>query len=362
MKIRLAILHFLPIECYPPIQNFLHIVARYNSDVRCFTTNGNIYSKINIANCKILRFGNSHSKLYLSYVLFYIWGLIKLIIFRPKNVLYCETISSLPALIYKKINPKARLFIHYHEYSTIEEYQSGALVSRLLHNLEKKNYSVAHVISQTNEERMLRFCKDNNIVRDNRFLVIPNYPPRSWRSVVMQDKKEILPCKMIYVGYTLHNETMFVDEIFDFVKQHKEFTLDCYLGVIIDDLSEKIKDAGNRIIIHPAIPNEELPNILPKYSIGLMLYRGHIPNYVYCASNKLFEYLSADLDVWFPKEMKGSYPYITNGTYPKVVKLDFENLDKIDIQDLISREKLEYMPTNYFAEDAFEELINRIKE
>jgi hypothetical protein len=226
--------------------------------------------------------------------------------------------------------------------------------------MEKMFYPLAYTISQTNDERMIRFCQDNNLIRDNRFLIIPNYPPRSWYSANSQDRQLISPYKMVYVGYTLHNETMFVDEIFDFIKQHKEFTLDCYLSFIPGDLSGKIKDVTDRITIHPAIPNENLPNVLINYSIGLVFYKGSITNAVYCASNKLFEYLACDLDVWFSEQMKGCYPYITKNTYPKVIKLDFENLDKIDIQKLVSKDGLEFSPVNYYAEDAFADLINHL--
>ena len=39
------------------------------------------------------------------------------------------------------------------------------------------------------------------------------------------------------------------------------------------------------------------------YHIGLTLYNGHIPNFVYNVPNKVFEYLACGLDVWYSKDL-----------------------------------------------------------
>jgi hypothetical protein len=110
------------------------------------------------------------------------------------------------------------------------------------------------------------------------------------------------------------------------------------------------------------IEYDDIPKLLTQYDVGLVLYKAITLNFKYNATNKFFEYLACDLDVWFPKQMEGCYPYITKDTYPKVVKIDFENLDKIDFHELIFKENLRYSRTDYFAEDAFAELINRLSQ
>ena len=38
---------------------------------------------------------------------------------------------------------------------------------------------------------------------------------------------------------------------------------------------------------HDAIPFDDLAEVLPRYDVGLILYKGHIPNYVQCAEQVL---------------------------------------------------------------------------
>lgn len=47
----------------------------------------------------------------------------------------------------------------------------------------------------------------------------------------------------------------------------------------------------------------ELPKELIKYDIGLVLYKGHIPNYIYNVPNKVYEYLACGLQVWYSKDL-----------------------------------------------------------
>lgn len=44
----------------------------------------------------------------------------------------------------------------------------------------------------------------------------------------------------------------------------------------------------------------DLPGVIRAYDVGVILYNGHIANYVFNAPNKLFEYLACGLDVWSP--------------------------------------------------------------
>ena len=111
-----------------------------------------------------------------------------------------------------------------------------------------------------------------------------------------------------------------------------------------------------------AVNYYSLPEILGGYDIGVILYNGHIPNYIYNAPNKLFEYLDCGLDVWFPGVMKGIYPYLTKGTYPKVLPLDPGDLSEWDLATAIDRDGLQYAPPAYYAENVFPELLSKIRE
>ena len=65
------------------------------------------------------------------------------------------------------------------------------------------------------------------------------------------------------------------------------------------------QNKSHNINFRGAISQSDFPLIISQYQIGLVLYKGHIPNYIYNAPNKLFEYLACGLDVWYPICMKG---------------------------------------------------------
>ena len=105
---------------------------------------------------------------------------------------------------------------------------------------------------------------------------------------------------------------------------------------------------------------EELPAILAQYDVGIILYTGHIANYMYNAPNKLFEYLACGLDVWFPSIMKGSLPYVTRQTYPKVLALDFTDLEHFNPDEAICRENHNPQPASFFYENVFDDLARSL--
>ena len=115
------------------------------------------------------------------------------------------------------------------------------------------------------------------------------------------------------------------------------------------------------IHIREGISYEELPNVLRKYDVGVVLYNGHIPNYVNNAPNKLFEYLACGLDVWFPEVMTGSMDYVNKNGSPRVLSIDFNNLNKFDMAAAIERQGSEskYL---FFCEEALKPLIDKLTQ
>jgi hypothetical protein len=60
-----------------------------------------------------------------------------------------------------------------------------------------------------------------------------------------------------------------------------------------------------------------LPQVLSQYDVGLILYRCRTLNFVYNATNKLFEYLVCGLDVWYPPCMLGLKTYARSTIAPR---------------------------------------------
>ena len=102
------------------------------------------------------------------------------------------------------------------------------------------------------------------------------------------------------------------------------------------------------------VPYELMPSILSNYDIGVILYKGVIPNHIYAVSNKLFEYWACGLDVWFSDKMTGSLQYSRTDFYPKLIPVNFEELDGFDMNCAISHTGLSYQPFPYYCEQQFD--------
>jgi hypothetical protein len=74
-----------------------------------------------------------------------------------------------------------------------------------------------------------------------------------------------------------------------------------------------------------------LPEELIKHDIGLVLYKGHIPNYVYNVPNKVFEYLDCGLSV-LADEVNKSLVQLQN---PRVYQVSFHTLNQVNLKKFI---------------------------
>ena len=370
---KLVIIHFSPIELYPPVLNWLNFLAAENEpdlEVRVFTMSPAGSSPLftsGSGKIKIFRpapAGGGKVSAYWNYLRFYSATLFTLIRWRPDTVLYYETLSAFPALFFKKyIDGRSSLFIHYHEYSSKEEYESGMMLSRWAHRWERKLYPRAAWISHTNADRIKLFEKDLEGVSLPTVHALPNYPPVSWQSAGRGNHPIDLPVKLVYVG-ALSLDTMYTRELAEWVlRQEGKVTWDIYSDNITAGAKDYIASlTGDRIRFRGSVNYYSLPGKLSGYDIGVILYKGHISNYVYNAPNKLFEYLACGLDVWFPDVMKGCRPYITSGVYPRVSAFDFTDLSQPDLLSGIGRQSLQYTPSTFYAEQVLPALLQKMKE
>lgn len=369
---RIIIFHFLPIEGYPPVQNFINFIGKDKSlKVYCFTTYGNYQHEFSNETIKIIRFGNSSTtsnginfNLYLSYLFYNSIGTLRAICISPFSVFYYETLSAFPALCIKFWKSRVKLFIHYHEYMTASEYNSGSFYQRILHSLERKMYKQALWISQTNEQRLDFFLNDHGVKDISNFKIAPNYPPKSWLGKSKEEKRpdrsQIL--KMVYVGYGLNNSTMYSDEIIAWVLENNEIQLDFYLFKIPDyEKTYLQKLAANHINFYNSVAYVNLPNVLKRYDIGLVLYKATTFNYKYNVPNKFYEYLACHLDVWFPKEMVSPKQYVTHNTYPQVLELNFENLHSFNWKERLRSSSLSFKPFDINYESLYEKIVMSLK-
>ena len=366
---KIAIIHFNPLERYPPLQNLLAEMSNredvsvilltnhtLNSDLSVFETKS---SKIKII--RVTKLSSSQTSLIrcINYFLFYLIAIVRLLLFHPDSILYFETLSSFPAIVYQFFIKKTKLYIHYHEYTSAEEYNSGMFLNKFFHRWEKKIYLKAVWVSHTNHFRMTMFKQDILPLHLSTTYLLPNYPSQEWKSKPKQFIND--PLLVVYAG-AFSLDTMYVREFANWVvNQQGRVLWDIYSYNMTNEVCNFILGLNcSWIQLKPGVDYHELPIILKRYNVGVILYKGHIPNYIYNAPNKLFEYLACGIDVWFPDVMIGSLDFTTRDTFPKVIPIDFETLDKMVFKELLSREKFIIKESNYFYEVALEKLIKRM--
>ena len=172
---KVSILHYMPLEYYPPVTNFLN----YLSGSKLFKLS--VYSTYNSKNRKeydskrgttIFRAKLPHKDdtVLVRLANFFKYNInftYKIFREKPDVLIYYESISVLPALFYLifKSRNKVNLVIIHHEYFSKEWYRTTApIVVKFNHFLEKLYlYDRADSISQTNPDRSSRFAQDNNI-------------------------------------------------------------------------------------------------------------------------------------------------------------------------------------------------------
>src|SRR5690554_4969697 len=242
----LAIIHYMPLEYYPPVTNFLDTLAdRHNSKLKIIKvyschnikgrksyfipqdsengTQNHLYSFIINRSPFPKENDNRLVRLY-KYIHFNLSTLLNLVIQWPNNLLYYESYSAWPAYIYSRFfNRQCRIFIHNHEYADERWYKTTMYQVRYFHRLEKK-WIYPHAVwnSQTNDDRLNFFLNDNPTTRAESLRVMPNYPPNSWQFKVKDSStksiknKKSTTLKVVYIG-SLSFQNTYIKEFCDWV-------------------------------------------------------------------------------------------------------------------------------------------------
>jgi hypothetical protein len=331
----LALIHFQPLEHYPPVMNCIRDLEKEKVEaVSIFTTHSqnNWFS----SSYPIYRLGNyitSRWSRYWTYLYFNFVSFFFLCFYRPKKVLYYETYSSWPVFWYKKLFPAVLVFIHFHEYVSEKEKKESSSYFKYLLKKEAYNLKNANWISHTNEDRMRFFQQDYPFLSKDQCHILPNYPPVDWALRAQQiraNRKAAAGKRMVYTG-ALGIDTTYIKELATWIEDQKgTYTLDIYSGNIDKgalDFLHNLKPSY--ISIHKATPYFELPELLATYDIGLVLYKGHIPNYVYNVPNKVYEYLSCGLQVLCSHELISTSNFKDKYSIQKISIIDFNDLKNL---------------------------------
>ena len=374
-KDRIIIIHFQPLERYPPIINLLDYLRTIAvEDIVVISTGndtGSIFReyKSRSENVKVKRtpaiVPNSVFRIF-SYLFFNASSFFFLLRYQPKSVLYFETISSWPAIMYKKLRGnKVKLLVHYHEYLNPVEYTQNMRLVRKMYKLEDNLFSGHYSwISHTNENRLNNFIKDHHLEKDNQsvFHVMPNYPSKYWAKgeTSFNSSNKI---RLVYIG-SLGLETMYLKELVTWVQSHKEsLSLDFY-SHNVDEAAKTFLESINDgcIVLHKGCDYEQLPRILKNYDVGLVIYKPVSENWIQNAPNKVFEYLACGLDVWFSKTITYTLSIARDDVYPKIIPVDFDNLKELNIQKAIKRDGIKLKSDDFFYENIYGEIYKNLSE
>lgn len=338
-KNKVAILHFQPLERYPPVMNDIQdLISIPNIKLSVFSV-ANSDNWFKEKNFRIYRYGNQNTQnwflRYCTYFFFNVLTCLRLLIFRPNFILLYETLSVFPAFLIKKIYPKTKVHIHFHEYTSKVEINASSKYYQLLIQIERKLISKKCCwVSHTNEDRVKLYLKDNPGIDEKKMLVFPNYPPASWYVNAFKTKmiKNNPSCvKLVHVG-ALSLDTTYLSEVLDWViSKNGVYHLDFYLSSIDKktlNFLENIVSMYDFLKIYPTVKYYELPNILQSYDIGLVLYKGCIPNYVYNVPNKVLEYLACCLEVWYSDKLISTKIFVDVNKINGCYEVDFLNLSK----------------------------------
>jgi hypothetical protein len=370
--VKIAILHQLPLEYYPPVTNAIRyfserddlrvmVISTENEKGRPAYVNGQVV-------VKRIRSGRSADSILQRWrhSLNWHWQAAKALAeFEPDVLLYFEPHSAMAAAIYFRwFNGIARIFIHHHEYYTPSDYhQRGNRLTRINHFFEcRALLPRADWVSQTNSDRLRLFHAEHPTVAENKLRVLPNYPPEHWMTgfvpAVLDDSCRrisrssdiggaALLTRLVYVGSLSLRDT-FIGPLVNWLRENPSagLTLDVFAYNTDSATREFLQQAsGDKITLHEhGVEYDELPVLLRQFDVGVILYRCRTVNYQYNASNKLFEYLMCGLDVWYPPTMLGVKPYAREDVWPRVIEVDFEQMEAIDLAKLRSRSGLLHTP------------------
>lgn len=366
--VRIAVVHYQPLEFYPPVTNFLDVASKSKKlKIRIFSTNNSkgrenyknnrlvsIYrgASVNLKESKIIRL--------LKYFSFNICCLFKLIKYRPNKIVYFESYSAWPVYWFLKyFGEKVDLYIHNHEYFDSSWYQNGMKLLRKYNRYEKNFlYSKAIWLSQTNNDRIKLFLSDNKNVNAEKIYVLPNYPPKSWNLKPMVVSEMKFPLKIVYVG-SLSLQATYIKEFCTWVVSQKGKVLfDIFSYNIHEDTQVYLKSLHSEYInfFSKGVEYHAMPETLSNYHIGVIFYKGLSKNFVYNAPNKLFEYLACGLTVLYSDIMLGIAPHKSDNIIP----INFEKMDIIKPEDLVNRNQ-NSINIDYCAENALAELIKSLE-
>ncbi|HKY98874.1 MAG TPA: hypothetical protein VJL35_13525 [Gemmatimonadaceae bacterium] len=368
---RVAYVHILPLEYYPPATNSLEIMSqRPEWTVRAWSSPNHrglpTWTHPRVAVTRHVYTQNKLSAVQrlLGYLLWHLRTAGELAAFKPDVIISIEPHSAIAIWMYFNVfRCAARLFIHHHELYVPEDFEAaGMRLVRIAARLEKNDlFSRAEWISETNRDR-LNLLAVNAGIDPDKGRVLPNYPQLEWiQRAATRTPSHSDRVRIIYLG-SASLEHSFIEEFAHWIAVHPDvLSLDVIGNNIAEDAWAALEKIGasNISLNSHGISYHRLPETLGSYDIGVILYRGLTKNFVYNVPNKAIEYLAAGLDVWYPVQMLSMKTFAEESPHLPLVRLDFANLPAAAPQRIGSADS--NIILSFSAEAALEPMIEQIE-
>lgn len=376
--IRIGIVHHLAFEFYPPAENLLTYLSQQPSVHTLLITTpaddggekvAQEAESRKVGNSSVLRLPgpNRRNRSLARFWKTLVWHMraaAALYSHRPDLVLAVETHSALAVWFYRVLfRGRAQLVIQHYEYTSQPEYHRvGNRLLRLNRFFEQRLFSFARRVTQTNPDRLRLFQAENPALHADQLAVWPNYPPAAWAASVAP----VFPhdpggrLRLVFVGAVSLRDT-WIGPLAEWIScsGQKHCTLDVYASRCDEETAEFLRRCeGPHLRVHSGgVAYRTLPQLLRKYDVGLILYRGNTLNFVWNETNKLFEYLSCGLDVWFPDCMKSVARRARSDVAPRILETDFATLSELDLSARSNRSHLTWKPWTTGCDDVFAEIL-----
>lgn len=368
---KVAFVHQLPLEIYPPAANALAILAAQEGwEVRAWSSAGHsgmtAYQHPALAVRRPPYPGVACGSLArLAGFARWHWRVAaELARWRPDAIIAVEPHSAMGVWFYYRLRGgRARLFIHHHEYYAPGDYlKPGNRTTRICHWFEKAGlFGRAEWVSQTNATRLRLLMADCPAVTAAKGRLWPNHPPRAW--LARAGRKAPAsggPLRLVCVG-SLSFEDTFIREVAEWVAARPgKVTLHvCGHNVRRDvwDWLASLNAAG--ISCQPeGCGYDDLPELLADFDVGLVLYKGNTLNFVHNVPNKAVEALVCGLEVWYPPEMAGMRDFQARHPELALREVDFRRLAELPVPTV----RVGGTPADLVAELAMEPLLRRLRK
>ena len=374
---KVAFIHQLPLEIYPPASNALATLAGQEGwEVRVWSSaNGNrmpLYQNMTVEVSRPNFPGRQWGSVarLSGFVRWHLRVARDLARWQPDAVISVEPHSALAVWIfYRILGGAARLFIHHHEYYAPSDYlKPGSRTTRICHHFEKTYlFGRAEWVSQTNETRLRMSMDDCGAITAATARVWPNYPPRGWcdrakaAMTAAQSPVAEPPLRLICVG-SLSFEDTFIREVAEWVaaRPGRVSLHVCGHNVRLEvwDWLASL-DATNISCQPTGCAYDDLPELLVRFEVGLVLYKGNTLNFVHNVPNKAVEALVCGLEVWYPPEMAGMKEFHRRMPELPLREVDFRQM-AAELPSRLSR--VAVVPGSFTAESAIEPLLTVLRE